>query len=362
MLIIKKFIPYLTHTNDTYEPGSTFKIFTSVAGLESGVVTEDSVYNCTGHKIVGDYKIKCWRSPNAHGVLNFVEGVMNSCNPVFMTIAEDVGVENFYNYLRKFRLFDKTGIDLAGEATGIFHKEENVKDVDLATTSFGQSFQISPIQLITMVSKVINGGYEITPHVAKYQINDNQEIVYTYPNEKGSQIISTETSEKMRETLELVVSEGTGNKSYIPGFSVGGKTATSEKLPRGNGKYIASFVAFAPADNPQVVALVLINEPVGVYYGGALAAPVMQDVLGNILPYMNVDRVFDEKEQELDEAKEIVVPNLIGLTVKEAKGIAEELGFKLEPRGSELIDDDVIFFQFPKEDSKINFSSKILVE
>ncbi|MFV0519692.1 MAG: penicillin-binding transpeptidase domain-containing protein [Lachnospirales bacterium] len=348
--------------NDTYEPGSTFKIFTSVAGLETGKVTDNSVYTCVGHKIVGNFKIKCWRSPLTHGTLNFVEGVINSCNPVFMTIAEEVGTTDFYKYLTKFNLFGKTGIDLAGEAVGIFHKEEKVTDVDLATMSFGQSFTISPLQLITMVSKVVNGGYDITPHIGKYLVNEEGEVTYTYPNERGNQIISTATSEKIRETLELVVANGTGNKSYIPGYSVGGKTATSEKLPRGNGKYIASFVAFAPAENPEVIALVIINEPVGVYYGGTIAGPVMNDVLSNVLPYLQVERVFDETEIELDVAKEIVVPNLVGLTVNEAISIGKKEGFTIESHNDILDKEKIIEFQFPNEGSIINYNTKVLVD
>ncbi len=357
----KKFIPYLTHTNDTYEPGSTFKILTSVAGLEESVVTADTHFNCNGYHIVAGRKIKCWRSPKSHGLQTFVEGVKNSCNPVFMIVAENLGAERFYQYLAKFKIAEKTGVDLPSEASGILHKEENVGPLELATMSFGQSFQITPLRLVTMVSEAVNGGYEITPHFAKELVDDEGNIVETYEYSEAKQIISEETSETMRTILEQVVYSGTGNKTYISGYSVGGKTATSEKLPRGNRKYIASFVTFAPAENPEVVALVLIDEPQGAYYGGQIAGPVMKDLLENTLPYMKVPREFNEEEQKLDESKKVEVPFIVGLTIKEAKAILSANGLSLTVENEEYNSDSIIVEQFPTEGEVVNYKGKILV-
>ncbi|MDE6357479.1 MAG: peptidoglycan glycosyltransferase [Eubacteriales bacterium] len=254
--------------NDTYEPGSTFKVMTSAMGLEEGVVTPDSHFNCSGGKEVAGRYIKCWRSPRSHGSETFVQGVQNSCNPVFMEIGERLGVEKFYEYMNKFGFNEKTGVDLPGEAVGIMHKEDKVGPVELATMSFGQSFQITPLQLLRAISSVINGGKLITPHFGIKVVDNDGNEIETFNYEKGERTVSEETSEQMKWILESVVSEGTGNKTYIPGFRIGGKTATSEKLPRRSGKYIASFSAFAPSENPEVIALVLVDEPQGVYYGG----------------------------------------------------------------------------------------------
>ncbi len=256
-----------TAINDTYEPGSTFKTITSSAGLEEGVVTPESSFVCNGYYIAGDRQIKCWRYPRTHGAESFVQGVQNSCNPVFMIVAERMGAEIFADYMTKFGFREKTGIDLPGEAVGIIHKTENIGPVELATMSFGQSFQITPLQLLRAVSAIVNGGNLVTPHIGTQIIDENGNVTQTFSYPKGEQIISTQTSEQMKKILESVVSEGTGNKAYIPGYRIGGKTATSEKLPRRSGKYIASFLTFAPAENPQVLSLVLINEPQGNYYG-----------------------------------------------------------------------------------------------
>ncbi len=357
--------------NDTYEPGSTFKIITTVAGLEEGVATSDSEYICNGHKIVGNIKIKCWRSPLNHGVLNLVEGVKNSCNPVFMEIAEGLGASTFYKYLEIFKFNEKTGIDLPGEASGIFHSLENVGPVELATTSFGQSFQITPIQLLRAVSAVINGGYEITPHVGTNIIDENGNIVEVLNEKERTQIISTETSDLMREILEDVVYSGTGNKTYIPGYRVGGKTATSEKLPRRSGKYIASFLAFAPADKPEVIAIVLIDEPVGAYYGGQIAGPIMQQVLSNTLPYLGIEPEYYEEELELEEVQQIKVQNYVGLTYKEAQNLAKEQGAKIkliDNRTEEQKQEDskkesspIITEQMPRSSEIINKQSYIIL-
>ena len=279
--------------NDTYEPGSTFKIVTASTGLEEGVITPESTFNCTGSMVVGGRTIKCWRYPRTHGTQTFAEGVRNSCNPVFMAVAERIGADTFYDYMIKFGFAEKTGIDLNGEAVGILHKKEDIGPVELATMSFGQTFQITPIQLLRAAAAVVNGGKLITPHFAIKTVDDNGFTVNTFEWPEGEQVISEETSATMREILESVVAEGTGNKAQVEGYRIGGKTATSQKLPRGSGKYIASFMAFAPADDPQVMALVLIDEPEGVYYGGTVAGPVMRDLLTNILPYLNIEKTAD---------------------------------------------------------------------
>ena len=343
--------------NDTYEPGSTFKIITSAAGLEEGVVTTTSPFSCSGYHTVGGRMIKCWRYPRTHGSETFIEGVQNSCNPVFMQVAERLGAETFYDYMLKFGCNEKTGIDVAGEAVGIMHKLDKVGPVELATMSFGQSFQITPLQLLRAASATINGGYLITPHFATKLMDDEGNIIEEFSYEKGEQVISRETSDTMKEILESVVSTGTGNKTYIPGYRVGGKTATSEKLPRRSGKYIASFIAFAPAENPQVIALVLIDEPKGAYYGGSVAGPVMKELLENILPYLNISPVYSEEEQKLPETAEVEVPDLRGLTVPEAKKALTELKLKYEIRG----DGDIVTGQFPILGEIVNPSSTIII-
>lgn len=279
--------------NDTYEPGSTFKIVTASAGLEEGVITPDSPFTCTGSMTVGGRQIKCWRYPRTHGAQTFAQGVRNSCNPVFMQVAERIGADKFHEYMIKFGFNEKTGIDLNGEAVGILHKKDDIGPVELATMSFGQTFQITPIQLLRAAAAVVNGGRLITPHFAVKTIDDDgfTQKVFEWPDD--GRAISEETSEKMRAILESVVAEGTGNKAQVDGYRIGGKTATSQKLPRGSGKYIASFMSFAPADKPTVMSLVLIDEPQGVYYGGTVAGPVMKDLLSNILPYLNIPKTAE---------------------------------------------------------------------
>ena len=272
--------------NDTYEPGSTFKVVTASTGLEEGVITPETQFNCSGSMTVGGRQIKCWRYPRSHGTQTFTVGVQNSCNPVFMQVAERIGAETFYDYMVKFGFNEKTGIDLNGEAVGILHKKEDIGPVELATMSFGQTFQITPIQLLRAAAAVVNGGRLITPHFAVELKDSNGYIQKVFDWDSDKQILSAETSEKMRVILESVVAEGTGSKAKIDGYRIGGKTATSQKLPRGSGKYIASFMTFAPADNPQIMTLVLIDEPQGMYYGGSVAGPVMKDYLSNILPYI----------------------------------------------------------------------------
>lgn len=274
--------------NDTYEPGSTFKMITATAALETGVVSESSTFYCPGYKIVDDRRIRCHKT-TGHGSETFEQGLMQSCNPVFIEIGQRVGTENLYKYMDRLGLLRKTGVDLPGEAGTIIHNIENVKNVELATMSFGQSFQITPLQLLAATSSIINGGDLITPHFGLKTMDNEGNIVNEFAYGVTENVISDETSLKMRTMLEKVVSEGGGSKCSIEGYAIGGKTATSEKLPRGNGKYIASFIGFAPADDPEVIAMCIIDEPVGIYYGGTIATPVIREVFENILPYLGVD-------------------------------------------------------------------------
>ena len=272
--------------NDTYEPGSTFKIITAAAGLEEKVVSPDSTFSCPGFIVVDDRRIRCHKVAG-HGAEDFVHATMNSCNPVFITVGLRLGVENYYKYFEQFGLKTKTGIDLPGEAGTIMHKKEDMGNVELATVSFGQSFQITPIQLLTTVSSIVNGGNRITPHFGIQTIDEQGNIrAFSYPVTEN--IVSEETSATMRSILEMVVSEGGGVNGKVEGFRVGGKTATSQTLPRGSGRYIASFVGFAPADDPQVIAIAIINHPKGVYYGGQIAAPIVRQLFENILPYLGI--------------------------------------------------------------------------
>ncbi len=283
--------------NDTYEPGSTFKLVTATAALEEGVVKLDDTFNCPGFRIVEDRRIRCHKV-GGHGTETFKEGIMNSCNPVFMDVGARVGVADMYKNYQKLGLFEKTGVDLPGEASSIMHKQENVKAVELATMSFGQSFQITPLQLLRAASAAVNGGTLVTPHFGLYATDEegNQTKKFTYATKEN--VIRKDTSDTMKELLEAVVAEGSGSKGQVEGYRVGGKTATSEKLPRGNGKYISSFLGFAPANNPQIIGIILIDEPVGIYYGGTIAAPVMSEMFSNILPYLGIEADYaEEKEQ-----------------------------------------------------------------
>lgn len=275
--------------NDTYEPGSIFKVITASAALEEGVVSVDDNFFCPGYKMVEDRRIRCAKA-GGHGAETFTQGIMNSCNPVFIEVGLRLGVDNFYKYFKQFGLLNKTGIDLPGEASTIMHKKENVGPVELATISFGQSFQITPIQLATTVSSLINGGNRVTPHFGVDIQDDQGNVVKTFSYDTGEQIVSEKTSETMRGLLEKVVAEGGGNKAYIEGYSIGGKTATSQTLPRSAHKYISAFMGFAPAEDPQVLTLVIINNPQGVYYGGTIAAPVVKDIYSNILPYLGIEK------------------------------------------------------------------------
>ena len=277
--------------NDTYEPGSTFKVITATAALEEKVVTTKSRFFCPGYKIVDDRRIKCHKT-TGHGSESFVEGTMNSCNPVFIQVGLELGPKRFYQYMGRLGLFRKTGIDLPGEASTIVHKIQKVGNVELATMSFGQSFQITPMQYLVAASAAINGGTLVTPHFALRAEKDNGQLIQNFSFGKETKVISTKTSKTLRQILEKVVAEGTGSKGQVEGFRIGGKTATSQKLPRGSGKYIASYMGFAPANDPEIIAMAIVDEPKGIYYGGQVAAPLISRLYENILPY-----ILEEKKQ-----------------------------------------------------------------
>ena len=281
--------------NDTYEPGSTFKIFTAAAGLEEGVVTLEDRFQCGGYRVVEDRRIHCHKR-SGHGSESFLEGAQNSCNPVFIDVGLRLGGDNVYKYLEKMNLLEKTGIDLPGEAGTIMHKKENVGLVELATISFGQSFQITPIQLLTMASMVVNGGTQVTPHFGVRVLDEKGQIVETLQYESEENVISKETSDTMRYILEHVVSDGSGKNAYIEGYAIGGKTATSQTLPRSANRYISSFVGFAPAQDPQIIGACIITDPKGIYYGGTIAAPVIRDIYENILPYLGIQKSGEESD------------------------------------------------------------------
>ena len=274
--------------NDTYEPGSTFKIITAAAGLESGAVSLNDNFSCPGFIVVDDRKIRCHKVAG-HGAEDFTHAVMNSCNPVFITVGLRVGVDRYYEYFTRFGLRQKTGIDLPGEAATIMHQPDKIGDVELATISFGQSFQITPIRLMATVSGLINGGNIVTPHFGVKAVNEEKGTIEEFIYPLSDEIVSEDTTQKLRYVLEQVVENGGGKNGYVEGFRVGGKTATSQTLPRGTGRYIASFLGFAPANDPQIMALAIIDTPQGTYYGGQIAAPVVRQLFENILPYENVD-------------------------------------------------------------------------
>ncbi len=288
--------------NDTYEPGSTFKIITSSACLEEGVVSLSDSFSCPGYRMVEDRKIRCHKV-GGHGAETFVQGLQNSCNPVFIDIGLRLGADRFYDYFKQFGLMSLTNVDLPGEAGTIMHKKEDIGIVELATMTFGQSFQITPIQMLTTVSSLINGGRRVTPHfgMAVLDRDGTQIREFSYKEKKG--VVSEETSATMRTLLESVVAEGGGKKAYIEGYRIGGKTATSQTLPRSAHKYIASFIGFAPADDPQVIGMVVIHNPQGVYYGGTIAAPVLQSIYDNVLPYLGIQKEIVEKEGDRENAE-----------------------------------------------------------
>ena len=283
--------------NDTYEPGSTFKIITASAGLEEGVVTLNDTFSCPGYRIVEDRRIRCHKV-GGHGAETFLQAAQNSCNPVFIDVGLRLGVDRYFSYFRQFGLSEKTGIDLPGEAATIMHKKENVGQVELATISFGQSFQITPVQLIATVSSLINGGTRVTPHFGLQARDASGALTQIFSCPDGERIVSEQTSATLRNVLEQVVDGGSGKNAYIEGYRIGGKTATSETLPRSANKYISSFIGFAPADDPQVIVLCVINNPQGLYYGGLIAAPVVKGIFENILPYLGIEKIITGTETE----------------------------------------------------------------
>lgn len=343
--------------SDTYEPGSSFKIITATAALEEKVVKLTDRFFCPGYKVVEDRRIRCHKV-GGHGSEDFVEGIKNSCNPVFMEIGARVGITNMYKYFAKLGLFNKTGVDLPGEAKSIMHKPENVGAVELATISFGQSFQITPLQLLVSASAVINGGNIVTPHFGVQVKNTEGNTVKTFQYEGNTGVVSKETSDTMKELLEAVVSDGTGKRAYLPGFKIGGKTATSEKLPRSSNKYISSFIGFAPADNPQVIAVVLIDEPTGIYYGGTIAAPVVAEVFDNVLPYLGVEPKYTEAETKDYNIGTMKMPDLVGLKKEDLKTALKDLDY-----GDiyYLGEGDTVREQFPLSGEMINRNSDLIL-
>ncbi len=342
--------------NDSYEPGSTFKIITMAAALEEGVVSLEDTFSCPGFRIVEDRKIRCHKV-SGHGGETFLQGAMNSCNPVFIDVGQRLGIDRYYDYFEQFGLLKKTGIDLPGEARTIMHKKENMGLVELATVSFGQSFQITPIELITTVSSFINGGTRVTPHFGVDIRNTEGEVIQTFTYPTTEHIISEETSEKVRYILNQVVAEGSGKNAYIPGYQIGGKTATSEKLPRSLKKYISSFIGFAPADDPQVIGIVIIDEPVGIYYGGTIAAPVMKEIFENILPYLGIEQNFTEEEQKEYAKTTVIMPQVEGMSLKDAKSALSEQKFEIKVLG----EGETVVEQFPIAGEEISDNSTVIL-
>lgn len=339
---------------DSYEPGSTFKIAVAAMALEENVVGLNDHFNCSGSIRVADRTIGC-ANRNGHGAQTFVQGVQNSCNPVFIEVGARVGRETFFKYMKGFGFREKTGIEIPGETNGIFHQFDNFKEIDLATSSFGQSFNVTPLQMITMVAAVANGGKLMKPHLIKQIVDSEKNVIEEYKPQVVRQVISEETSRTMREILESVVSVGGGKNAYLAGYRIAGKTGTSEKQPRGNGHYVASFVGFAPADDPEIVCLVILDQPpVGnVYYGGLIAAPVVKNILEESLQYLNVEPQYTQEELELID---ITVPDITGKTRKEAEAILKNSNINISFRG----EGDVVLDQVPKAYSKLSANSKVV--
>lgn len=342
--------------NDTYEPGSTFKVVTASSAIEEDVVQLDDNFSCPGFRVVADRRIRCHKA-GGHGGQTFVEGVQNSCNPVFMDLGERLGADTFYNYLLGFGLDEKTGIDVPGEAVAILHKRENVGPVELATMSFGQSFQITPLQLMRAGASIVNGGRLVTPHFGMKISSPEGEDLKTFEFSEKKAPISKATSNTMSTILESVVAEGTGRRTYVPGYKIGGKTATSEKLPRSSNKYISSFLGFGPSDKPEVMALLLVDEPVGIYYGGTVAAPVVKDLFENIFPYLGIKAKYSPKELEMDNVGDYIVPSMVGMEIKGIKKQLKEDKMELQILGQ----GKYVAEQFPLPGEQINKGSKIIL-
>lgn len=355
-----------TAVSDTYEPGSTFKLITSAAGLEEGVVKEDDKFNCSGSVMVEGRKIKCWRSYNPHGIETFKEGVQNSCNPVFVEVGRRLGVSKMYDYIEGFGLNKKTGIDLPGEAGSIMYNEKDVGPVELATISFGQSISVTPIQLITAVSAIVNDGNRVEPRLVKAYTDNKGNITKEVETVQVKQVISKETSEQMREIMESVVTEGGGKIAYLPGYKLGGKTGTAQKVIDGSyaqGHYVCSFIGIAPADDPKIVVLAIVDEPTGVMqFGSTTAGPIIKEVMSNTLKYLGVEPEYTEEEKEENIKNKVSVPDVRGLTIEDATKVLEDS--KLEAN----IDNDVdikegtiIKDMFPKPGVNVNEGSLISI-
>lgn len=343
--------------SDTYEPGSTFKVVTATAALEEKVVKLTDRFYCPGYKIVEDRRIRCHKV-GGHGSEDFIDGIKNSCNPVFMEIGARVGVTNMYKYFSKLGLMKKTGVDLPGEATSIMHKPANVGAVELATMSFGQSFQITPLQLLVAASAIVNGGKIVTPHFGVEIKNKDGSVAKTLKYNETDGAVTKETSDLMKQLLETVVSEGTGNRAYLAGYHIGGKTATSEKLPRSSNKYISSFLGFAPADNPQIIGIVLIDEPEGIYYGGTIAAPVVAEVYEDALPYLGIEPSYTKEEIKKNNIGTMRMPDLTGLSKADVKKMLKDYTFKEVYYDGE---GDKVASQFPLTGEEINNNSNLIL-
>lgn len=339
---------------DTYEPGSTFKGITTAMALEENVVSINDMFNCSGHLQVGPHSIGCWKH-GGHGTQTFVQGVENSCNPVFMTVGARVGTQNFYKYYKAFGFAEKTGFDLPGEAVCAFHTMENFNEVELATSSFGQSFQITPLQLVTAYSAITNDGTMVRPRIAKALVDDDGNVIKTFETEYIRKVISAETAATTRQILESVVTNGTSKNAYIPGFRVAGKTGTSEKLPRGNGKYIASFLGFAPANDPEIVGLLILDEPMGdTYMGGQIAAPTFKLIFDDVLRYMGVEPQYTTDEIE---TMDLPVPNVVGLPVADVSNAFANSGLKYQIVGN----GEAIISQIPNGGTALPSGSTVVL-
>ncbi len=343
--------------SDTYEPGSTFKVVTATAALEEKVVKLTDRFFCPGYKVVEDRRIRCHKA-GGHGSEDFIDGIKNSCNPVFIEVGARVGVTNMYKYYSRLGLMRKTGVDLPGEARSIMHKTENVGAVELATMSFGQSFQITPLQLLVAASAVVNGGKLVTPHFGVEIKNKDGSIAKTLKYKEESGAVTKETSDLMKQLLEMVVSEGSGKRAYLAGYHIGGKTATSEKLPRSSNKYISSFLGFAPADNPQIIGIVLIDEPVGIYYGGTIAAPVIAEVYEDALPYLGIQPTYTEEEIKKNNIGTMRMPDLAGMSKADVKKMLKDYTFKEVYYDGE---GDKVKSQFPLSGEEINNNSNLIL-
>ena len=338
---------------DAYEPGSTFKIFTSAMAIEESVITANDIFYCDGSKHVGNYNINCWKA-GGHGSQNFARAVQNSCNPAFIEIGARVGNSKFYDYMSGLGFREKTGIDLPGEDIGLMHERAGFNEVELATYSFGQGFTVTPIQMITGVNAIANDGMMVTPHVVKRFVDSDGNVVKEFGTEKIRQIVSVSTSKQLMDVLESVVSEGSGSGAYIKGYRVGGKTGTSEKTPRGNGKYVASFVGVAPSDEPEIVCLVMLDEPAGAYFGGIIATPVARNIMEETLLYLGVDPSYTAEELA---TMETTVPSLSGMTVEQAKQTLNNANLKYSIDGS----GETVLNQLPKAGVKVNQQSTVMI-